>query len=118
MDQLSKYGQLCSASYSSRYNHAAVVGKQLWYSLAGCQLVAAHDLLAHEWLQFLIRCILSSVIPLHSSRRPRGPEKPDKGQRAMDKAHNDAVLAEAATRDPILAHRWAAQQASKAEKAK
>lgn len=46
------------------------------------------------------------------------PERPSKGQRAMDKAYNDAVLAEAATKDPILAHRWAAQQASKAEKTK
>ena len=53
-----------------------------------------------------------------SGVRFRDPEKPGKGQRAMDKAYNDAVLAEAATRDPILAHRWAAQQASKAEKAK
>ena len=55
---------------------------------------------------------------MYSGRRHRDPEKPGKGQRAMDKAYNDAVLAEAATRDPILAHRWAAQQASKAEKAK
>ena len=50
--------------------------------------------------------------------RAKDPEKPSKGQRALDKAHNDAVLAEAATRDPILAHRWAAQQASKTEKTK
>ena len=68
--------------------------------------------------QSLIWCSLSSTMLMRSRRRPRDPEKPGKGQRAMDKAHNDAVLAEAATRDPILAHRWAAQQASKAEEAK
>ena len=55
---------------------------------------------------------------LHCCRRVLDPERPSKGQRAMDKAYNDAVLAEAATKDPILAHRWAAQQASKAEKTK
>ena len=45
-------------------------------------------------------------------------EKPSRGQRALDKAHNNAVLAEASTRDPILAHRWADKQASQAEKTK